>query len=243
MKLPELTRNSRKKIGEAIHEFGLIREGDRLMVGLSGGKDSLVLLVSLKALQQRSPVRFTLEALTLDPTEGACSFESLRDFCTSLGIPHHFVSVPIFRLIEERAEPSPCSFCANLRRGILSSFSRQKGCTTLSLGHHLDDVVETALLNLLFSGRFSSFSPLTWQDRTELRVIRPLVFLEESRISSEAERLCLPVVDLKCPFSRNSMRAWVKAQIAAMSETAPNLRQNLLRALRGENGGSAGWAS
>jgi len=243
MNLPELSRNSRRKIGEAIHEFGLIREGDRLLIGLSGGKDSLVLLVALRALQQRSPVSFTLQACTIDPTDGEDRFDSLRDFCSSLGVPYHCVKTPIFRMIEERAESSPCSFCANLRRGVLSSFSRSQGCTTLCLGHHLDDVVETALMNLIFSGRFCSFSPLTWQDRTELRVIRPLVFLEESRISAEAERLCLPVVDLKCPFSCNSMRAWIKVQISGMSITAPNLRHNILRALRREKRKDNGWTS
>jgi tRNA(Ile)-lysidine synthase TilS/MesJ len=221
----------------------LIREGDRLLVGLSGGKDSLVLLVALRALQKRSPVSFTLQACTIDPTDGDERFDTLRDFCSSLGVPHHRLRVPILRMIEERAESSPCSFCANMRRGILSSFSREKGVTTLCLGHHLDDVVETALMNLFFSGRFSSFSPLTWQDRTELRVIRPLVFLEESRISAEAERLCLPVVDFQCPFSSRSMRAWVKAEVSRMSTTAPNLRYNVLRALRGENRQSSVWTS
>lgn len=243
MNLPELSRNSRRKIGEAIHEFGLIREGDRLLVGLSGGKDSLVLLVALRALQQRSPVSFTLQACTVDPTEGEGCFDSLQDFCASLEVPYHCVRAPIFRMIEERNESSPCSFCANLRRGVLSSFSRSQGCTTLCLGHHLDDVVETALMNLIFSGRFSSFSPLTWQDRTELRVIRPLVFLEESRISAEAERLCLPVVDLNCPFSCRSMRAWIKDQVSGMSVTAPSLRHNVLRALRQGNRQGSGWAS
>ncbi|MFA0889644.1 MAG: tRNA 2-thiocytidine biosynthesis TtcA family protein [Synergistales bacterium] len=241
MNIPELTRNSRRKIGEAIHDFSLIRDGDRLMVGLSGGKDSLVLLLSLKALQMRSPVSFGLEACTVDATDGQTNYRVLRDFCASFNVPYKVIPVPIYRLIEERNEQSPCSFCANFRRGVLSSAAHENGCSTLCLGHHLDDVVETTLMNLFFSGRFDCFMPLTWQDRTALRVIRPLVYLEESQISREAERLHLPVLDFLCRFSPDSRRAWVKKQVAILSQSVSNLKQNFLHALRSEKSSLKGW--
>ena len=241
MNIPELTRNSRRKIGEAIHDFSLIAAGDRLMIGLSGGKDSLVLLASLKALQARSPVPFTLEACTVDPTDGKDDHESLRDFCASLEVPYRVIPVPIFRLIAERNEKSPCSFCANMRRGVLSSAAREHGCSTLCLGHHLDDVVETTLLNLLFSGRFACFLPLTWQDRTALRVIRPLVYLDEFQLARESQRLNLPVKDAGCRFSTESRRAWIKTQVITLAQSVPNLKQNILHALRSGKSPMEGW--
>jgi tRNA(Ile)-lysidine synthase TilS/MesJ len=211
------------------------------MVGLSGGKDSLLLLTALRGLQSRSPVRFDLEACTVDPTEGKVNLVPLAEFCTSLDIPYRIVPVPIFRLIDEREENSPCSFCANMRRGALSSFSRDRNCTTLCLGHHLDDVVETTLMNLFFSGRFHCFSPMTWQDRTEVKVIRPLVYLEESQIARESDRLGFPVVDLRCPFSAESRRTWVKSQIAAMSGSAREMKSNVLHSLRSCADPDNGW--
>ncbi len=241
MKIQELSRNTRRKIGEAIHDFSLIREGDRLMVGLSGGKDSLLLLVSLKGLQARSPVSFSIEACSLDPTDGKTDLSPIAGLCESLEIPYTVVPVPIFRLLKERAEKTPCSFCANMRRGILSSISRQRNCSTLCLGHHLDDVVETTLMNLLFSGRFKCFAPLTWQDRSEVRVIRPLVYLEEVQVAREVDRLKLPVVDFLCPFSASSQRAWIKAQVAAMSESVKGLKHNVLHALRSGLDPNGGW--
>jgi len=241
MKIHDITRNTRRKIGEAIRDFSLIGENDRLMVGLSGGKDSLLLLASLRGLQSRSPVRFGLEACTIDPTEGKVNLDPLADFCTSLDIPYRIVPVPIFRLIDEREESSPCSFCANMRRGALSSFSRERDCTTLCLGHHLDDVVETTLMNLFFSGRFHCFSPMTWQDRTEVKVIRPLVYLEESQIARESDRLGFPLVDFRCPFSAESRRMWVKSQIAAMSDSAMEMKSNVLHSLRSCADPDNGW--
>lgn len=241
MKMTELTRNSRRKIGEAVHDFCLINEGDRLMVGLSGGKDSLLLLASLKGLQSRSPVSFSLEACTIDPTDGKTDFAPLARFCETLEIPHSVVPVPIFRLIEERKEKTPCSFCANMRRGILSSACRERNCSSLCLGHHLDDVVETVLLNLFFSGRFGCFAPLTWQDRTQIKVIRPLVYLEESQVAGEVDRLGLPVLKMDCPFAANSQRTWVKAQVASMSKSVKGMKFNVLHALRSGREPVKGW--
>lgn len=241
MKIQELTRNTRRKIGEAIHDFSLIREGDRLMVGLSGGKDSLLLLVSLKGLQSRSPVSFSIEACSVDPTDGKTDLSPIAGLCEAMEIPYTIVPVPIFRLVEERAEKTPCSFCANMRRGILSSTTCLRDCSTLCLGHHLDDIVETTLMNLLFSGRFKCFTPLTWQDRTEIRVIRPLVYLEEVQITREVDRLNLPVVDFRCPFSADSQRAWIKSQVTSMSKSVMGMKHNVLHALKAGAGAGEGW--
>ena len=241
MNIHGIGRNSRRKIGSAIHDFSLIREGDRLMVGLSGGKDSVFLLAALKGLQSRSPVHFSLEACTVDPTDGLADLSPLSSFCSGLEVPYTVEPVPLFRLVGDRGEKSPCSFCANMRRGILSSVAASKGCASLCLGHHLDDVVETALLNLFFSGRFDCFSPSMWQDRTGIRVIRPLVYLEEARIARETERLCLPVVDFACPFSAGSERAWVKTMIATLEGSVKGLRQNVLHALVTGKALGTGW--
>jgi len=241
MKIQELTRNARRKIGKVIHDFSLIREGDRLMVGVSGGKDSLLLLVSLKGLQARSPVSFSIEACSVDPTDGKTNLSPIARLCETLEIPYTVVPVPIFRLVEEREEKTPCSFCANMRRGILSSTTRQRGCSTLCLGHHLDDIVETTLMNLLFSGQFKCFAPLTWQDRTEVRVIRPLAYLEEVQVAREADRLKLPLVDFLCPFSADSQRAWIKSQVAALSKSVKGMKFNVLHALKAGEDPGENW--
>jgi len=236
-----IDRNSRRKIGSAIHDFSLIKEGDRLMVALSGGKDSVFLLAALKGLQSRSPVPFFLEACTVDPTEGRVDFSTLESFCSDLEIPYTVETVPIFHLVRAREERAPCSFCANMRRGVLSSVAAGRGCNSLCLGHHLDDVVETAMLNLFFSGRFDCFSPSMWQDRTGIRVIRPLVYMEEARIARETQRLGLPVVSIECPFSANSERAWVKSLVASMEGSVKGLRQNVLHALLSGKPVGPGW--
>ncbi len=241
MNILGIDRNSRRKIGSAIHDFSLIKEGDHLMVGLSGGKDSVFLLAALKGLQSRSPVPFTLEACTVDPTDGRMDFSTLASFCLDLEVPYTVEPVPIFNLVGIREERAPCSFCANMRRGILSSLASRKGCTSLCLGHHLDDVVETALLNLFFSGRFDCFSPSTWQDRTRIRVIRPLVYLEEARIARETQRLGLPIANIECPFSAGSERAWVKSLVASMEGSVKALRQNVLHALISGEPVGTGW--
>jgi tRNA(Ile)-lysidine synthase TilS/MesJ len=210
----------------------MIGEGDAIAVGLSGGKDSAFLLHSLCALRDRSPVRFTVEALTVDPTHGGRDVTALERFAASYGVRHHVVRYPIFEILEKKNAPSPCSMCANLRRGILASRAADEGWTTLALGHHRDDAVETAFLNLMYEGRFHCFQPNMMMSRTGIRVIRPMIYVAEADIAREAERRGFPIVNFCCGYESSSMRAYVKVLIRRMSRKAPDLQSSVLHALK-----------
>jgi tRNA(Ile)-lysidine synthase TilS/MesJ len=218
-------------IGRAVADFSMIHDGDRIAVGLSGGKDSAFLLRSLCRLQKKSPVDFEIEAITIDPTEGR-DVSPLRAFTDFFGVPHKVVHYPIFQILEKTATDSPCSLCANIRRGILASSAAEAGCTSLALGHHRDDVVETVFLNLMYEGKFRCFHPNILMSRSGVRVIRPLVYVPEYAIADQAEKLDLPLVNFCCGYEASSMRAYVKASLRRLSVKAPLLPNNILHALK-----------
>lgn len=228
----QLNQRLRRAIGQALADYSMIRDGDSIMVGLSGGKDSLILLVGLAALKKRSPVAFTLRAGLLDPTGGSMDTSLLEDYTAMLKIPLEIERYPIFEIIRERNESSPCSFCANMRRGILSRMAQAQGCTSLALGHHLDDVVETAMLNLFYAGRFCCFQPKLWMDRSKIFVVRPLIYIEENWIVSEVSRLDLPVLEQMCPYAKGSRRYFIKNFLNDMEKSNPAFRRHLLHALQ-----------
>lgn len=231
-KPPDLPFSIRKKMGLALAEFRMISPGDSIMIGLSGGKDSLMLAFALSGLRQRSPVQFSLSACTVDITGGAMDTESLRTFCESLGITYSVKKHPIVNIINTRNERSPCSLCANIRRGILNTAVNDAGCNVLALGHTLDDAVETALMNLFHAGRFKAFQPKFWQSRSDVTVIRPLILVEERRITKEVSRLGLPILPYACPFSLETERARAKKIIDQLAAGNPRIKYNILHALK-----------
>lgn len=222
----------RKKIGAAMGEFRMIRPGDRILVGLSGGKDSLLLALALSEFKSRSPFPFSIQGCTVDITAGLLDTSPLQEFCDALGIPYSVRKHPIAEILQVRKERSPCSLCANIRRGILNSEAQERGCTLLALGHNLDDVAETALMNLFHTGRFRAFQPKSFQSRSGITVIRPLVFVEERKILREVRRLGLPVLPYVCPFSPDTERSAVKNILARISADTPHIKYNILHALR-----------
>lgn len=237
----ELSPKVRKHLGEAVARWKMINSGDRILVGLSGGKDSAVLLVGLTRLMARSPISFTVAACTLDPTGGLLDTSPLETFCRDLGVPLFIERHPLFDIMKARNTEAPCSFCANMRRGILSTTARREGYGTLALGHHLDDAVETALLNLFQAGRFRSFQPVMWQDRTRLWVIRPMVTTPEELIIRETERLKIPLCSPDCPFELQSRRLAVRDLIRQRPDDLTNLRGSVLHALTVMEGADS-WA-
>lgn len=218
-------------MGKAIADFRLIREGDSIMVGLSGGKDSMALLLALREMQIRSPVRFTLKAGTLDISGGKADLSSFSSFCEKIGIPWTIQPYPVLEIIEKRKERSPCSLCANIRRGILCSMAREEGCNTLALGHNLDDVVETVLLNLFHTGRYMCFKPRSWLSRSDVWVIRPFVYIEEEHIRSEVLRVGIPVTKNICPYDHQTRRERVKEMIEELRKDIPDIKNNIIRSL------------
>ena len=229
--IPLISLPLRKKTGTALRRFSMIQPHDRVLIGLSGGKDSLVLTLALAGFQRRSPYPFSLAASFVDITGGKEDTAPLQSFCDSLGIPFFVRAYPVLSIIEERKERSPCSLCANLRRGILNNEAKERECSLLALGHTLDDAVETALMNLFQTGQFRSFQPKTWQSRTGVTVIRPLVLSEERSVAREAVRLSLPVRENPCPFSGNTERKRTADFIQSLCAGNPGIKYNIVHAL------------
>jgi tRNA(Ile)-lysidine synthase TilS/MesJ len=231
----ELSRGLRRSIGRAVGDFSMIGEGDRILLGLSGGKDSLVLLHALSEFRRRSPARFELAACTVAIAGGRApeaDLSGLEDYCAAREVPYVALRHPIIEILENRNERSPCSFCANMRRGILSTHAQENGFGKLALGHSLDDAAETFFMNLLRAGRARSFQPKFFQDRTRVEVIRPLICTRESAVIAEARRLELPVLASNCPYAGKTERQRVKETLAGMTASYPDLYGNVLNALK-----------
>lgn len=232
MTIIKLHRKIRGKIGKAIFDYKMIRENDHIVVGLSGGKDSVFLLIALNEVRRWSPIPFRLSACSVDITGGNWDTSSMARLCSDREIPYQVIAHPVEEIIRTRDERSPCSFCANMRRGILNSTVKEIGGTTLALGHNLDDGVETALMNLFRTGRFRSFQPTGWQSNSQVRLIRPMVYLSEKAILGEVQRLELPLLKYTCPFSLETERSRAKDLVQELLKRFPDAKQNVLHALR-----------
>lgn len=225
---------------KAIDEYKLIDEGDKIAVGLSGGKDSLTLLYALKALQSFYPKHFDLMAITVDLGYDGTNFAPLRAFCESLDVSFLLVDTNIAHVVfDERKEKNPCSLCATLRKGALNRNAVAAGCNKIAYAHHKDDIIETMLMALVFEGRLHSFSPRTELTRTGLTVIRPLMFADEKEVISFTRRYQLPVVKNMCPVDGFTKREWAKTLLKQLEDDCPTVRQNIFTAIL--NGQLDGW--
>ncbi len=189
----------------------MIAPGDRIAVGVSGGKDSLLLLTLLARLRDFLPAPFSLHAVTLSMGFEGMDFAPLEAYCAALDVPFTLVPTNLGHvLFETRREKNPCALCANMRRGILHKTATALGCHKVALGHHKDDAVETFVMSLFFEGRISCFRPVTWLDRQEVTLIRPMLYIEEADIVAAKTRLRLPVVHNPCPANGFTKRQEVK---------------------------------
>lgn len=220
-------------VRKAVDEYNMIRPGDRVAVGVSGGKDSLVLLCALRHLQGYYPKRFELEAITIELGFEGMDFSGPAELCRRLGVPYTRVKTDIKEIVfDVRQEENPCSLCSKMRRGALNDTMRERGCNRLALGHHFDDAVETFMLSLLFEGRISCFKPVTYMSRAEVWQIRPMVYAGEQRIAGLARELGLPVVDNPCPEDEGSSRYEIKQLLRTLSETYPDLRSKIFGSMQ-----------
>ncbi|MEG1642496.1 MAG: ATP-binding protein [Synergistaceae bacterium] len=210
----------------------MIRHEDNILIGISGGKDSLLLSLALATLKKRSPINFTLNGFLVDQTGGTMQTNLLSEYMNELGINFYIENHPTYQIIETREERSPCGLCANLRRGILASKAQELGCNVIALGHHKDDAAETVLLNLLYGGRFKCYHPHLYMSRTKMRVIRPLLYVEEKKIIMETKRLNLPIVNSCCPYGDKSKRKSTKELLQHIENDVPEIKSNLLHALK-----------
>ena len=231
---PDPERDLIHNTGRAIADFGLISAGDRIMVALSGGKDSYALLLLLEALRRRAPVMFELLAVHLDQGQPGHSSEPLRAWLTDNGFAHRIVREDTYAIVKETVPEgrTPCSMCARLRRAILYRFADEFGCTKIALGHHRDDAVETLLLNLFFAGKLASMPARLTSDDGAHTVIRPLIYCAEKDLADFAANRRVPILPCNlCGSLPNAQRKQMKSLLEKMEVEHPNLRQTMLAAL------------
>ena len=220
-------------VRRCVDDYAMIAPGDRIAVGVSGGKDSLVLLSALAHLKRYYPAPFELEAITIDAGFAGMDFSGVETMCRDLGVPYTRVPTEIREIVfEARQEDNPCSLCAKMRRGALNTTLKARGCSKLALGHHFDDAVETFMMSLVFEGRLNCFSPVTYMDRMGVTMIRPLLYVGEQRSANMARSLALPVVVSTCPMDRTSKRREIKELLDTLSGTYPDLRSKIFGAMQ-----------
>ena len=219
---------------QCIQRYDMIAPEDVLAVGLSGGKDSLCLLMGLAALRRFYPVSFSLHAIHVDVGAGM-SPENIRrmaEFCDAQGVPFHHVQTQIYQIVfEERREKNPCSLCAKLRKGALNQKALELGCGKIVYAHHKDDFIETSLMNLLLEGRYDCFPPVTQLDKTGLQVLRPMLYVQERDVIGFARRYNLPVAANPCPADGHTRREDVKQFIRESRTQFPGIRESLFSAV------------
>lgn len=215
-----------------VEDYQMIREGDRIGVGVSGGKDSLVLLVLMAELRKYNQNAFDLEAITVDMGMDM-DYSGVEALCKSLDVPFHLVKTQIAPIIfEHRKEKNPCSMCSKMRRGALNQALLDLGLNKLALGHHYDDAVETFMMSLLFEGRISCFQPVTDLDRTGIIQIRPMLYIHEKTVDSFSQKHNLPVVRNRCPVDKQTKREEIKGLIYQLSATYPDLKERIFGAMQ-----------
>ena len=215
-----------------VEDYDMINAGDRIAVGVSGGKDSLALLVFLAELRKYNHKPFDVEAITIDMGLGM-DYSGIEALCKELDVPFTLVKTQIGPLIfEHRKEKNPCSMCAKMRRGALNEALLERGMNKLALGHHYDDAVETFLMSLLFEGRISCFQPVTNLDRTGVIQIRPMLYIHEKTIDNFVSRHQLPVLENRCPVDKTTKREEVKQLIFELSARYPDLKERVFGAMQ-----------
>jgi len=220
-------------VRRCVTDYDMIQEGETVAVGVSGGKDSLVTLTVLARLSKFYQKPFKVVAITVETGVPGMSFDAVADYCAALGVEYIRVNVPIYEIVFlERKEKNPCSLCAKLRRGALSTAMNEHGIKTIALGHHYDDAVETLLMNLLFEGRIGCFQPVTYLSRSDVTQIRPLLYVKEQQVRNVAAKLDLPIVHNPCPANGETRRQEVKELIKSLSERYPDLKQKLFGAMQ-----------
>ena len=221
------------QVRRCVEDYHMIEAGDKVAVGVSGGKDSLLTLTALARLRDFYPISFQLEAITLETGTPGMSFDAVAELCRELEVPYTRIHVPVYQIVfEERKEKNPCSLCAKLRRGSLNTALTERGIHKIALGHHYDDAIETLLMNLLFEGRIGCFQPVTYLDRTGITQIRPLLYCREDDIRRTVERLRLPVVHNPCPANGSTRRQEVKDLIHQLEGRYPDIKQKLFDSLQ-----------
>ena len=222
----------------AVQEYGLIENGDKIAVGISGGKDSLVLLTALHDFQRFGLIGYSIVGITLDPQFGGIptDYAPVAEYCRALGVEYHLIPTRIGEIVfEHRQERHPCSLCAKLRRGALHDNAKALGCNKLALGHHFDDAVETFLMNLFIEGRLGCFAPKSYLKRRDLTLIRPLCFAPEQDIRRAAKESIPEIVKSRCPVDGHTTREDMKQFIYEQEKAKRGFKARVFGAMRRAN--------
>lgn len=219
----------------AVDDYKMIQDGDKIAVGVSGGKDSVMLLKALCDLKRFYPAEFEIVAITLDMRfdnqDG--DFSPIQKLCDEYGIEYVIQRTDLYEIIFNiRKEECPCSLCARMRRGILHDTAKQLGCNKIALGHHLDDAAQTFMMNLLIESRIGCFAPVTYLSRRDITMIRPLIYVRESAVEQAVERLNLPIIESKCPANEKTKREDAKILLQKLSEEYGDVPERIIGAMQ-----------
>ena len=228
MKLQKLLSLTR----QAIDEYGMIQENDKIAVGISGGKDSLTLLYALSCLRKFYPHKFDIVAVTVDLGFDNLNLDGIRKFCKERDVKYHVIKTQIAEVVFHiREESNPCSLCAKMRKGALNDAVKKLGCNKVAYAHHKDDLLESMMMSFLFEGRIHTFAPVTYLDRSGITVIRPLLFLYEGDVKGFVKEYHLPVVKSPCPVDGSTKREDVKNLIGEINHQYPGAKVRMIRAV------------
>ncbi len=236
MKLQQLLSYTRR----AVDDYHMIQEGDKIAVGISGGKDSLAMLYALHGLKRFYPHPFEIHAVTVDLGFDNLNLTKIQALCEELDVEYSIVKTDIAQIIfEDRKEKNPCSLCAKMRKGALNEAIKKAGCNKVAYAHHKDDVVVTMLMSLIYEGRFHTFSPVTYLDRMDLTVIRPLIYMNEADVIGFVHKYEIPVVKSPCPADGYTKRQYAEELLAQLNKENPGVKERMFSAI--QNGSMEGW--
>lgn len=236
MKLQQVLSLTRR----AIDDYHMIQAGDKIAIGISGGKDSLTLLYALHGLKRFYPESFDIHAVTVDLGFGNQNFDQIKALCEELDIPYTVIKTEIAEIIfEQRKETNPCSLCAKMRKGALNEAMKAVGCNKIAYAHHKDDIIETFLMSLIYEGRIHTFSPVTYLDRMDVTVIRPLMYMKEVDVIGFVNKYQLPVAKSPCPVDGYTKREYIKQLLAKLNQENPGVKERMFTAIQNQK--LEGW--
>jgi tRNA(Ile)-lysidine synthetase-like protein len=220
----------------AIEDYSMIEEGDKIAVALSGGKDSIALLYALKNLQRYHDKKFDLLAISANPGFEGFNEEIIKKICDNINVEVKIENVSIKQIVfDERKEKNPCSLCANLRRGVLNNAAKKYGCNKIALGHNEDDVLETFLMNMIYAGNIGTFSPITYMNRSDMTLIRPLIYVPEKLTKRFIKKYEIEILDKVCPIDGTTKRQFALDLLKQLEKTNKQTRANLMGAIKRAN--------
>lgn len=228
MNLRKLYSQTRK----ALEDYQMISDGDKIAVGISGGKDSLALLYALAGLRKFYPQKFQIIAVTVDSGYGDFDLSGIQALCDQLEVEYHILKTEISEIVKQKVQKgSYCSLCAKLRKGALNTFAKEQGCNKVAYAHHQDDLIETMLLSLMYEGQFFSFAPIMYYKEADISVIRPLIYIQEAEIRGFMKAYDLPCVKNPCPHDGKTRREYVKSLVRQLQKENPGVKDKMFHAI------------